>query len=64
MSTHKMKLIHVRRLYKAVGLSLDRGRRVLRDLEREGVIAPEVVASGREYISPQEAEQFEKAVRA
>ena len=64
MSTHEMKLIHVRRLYGVVGISLDRGRRVLRDLEREGVISPEVIPSGREYISPKEAEQFSKAVSA
>ena len=62
MSTQDLKVIHVRRLYSVVNVSLDRGRRVLRDLEREGLIAPEVTSTGREYISPREAEYFYKAV--
>ena len=63
MSTQEMKLIHVRRLYRQVGVSLERGRRVLRDLERNGAISPEVLPSGREYVSPDEAEVFHKAVQ-
>lgn len=64
MSIQNMKIIHVRTLYKAVGLTLDRGRRVLRDLERKGEIEPEVTETGREYISPNEAERLHKAVHA
>lgn len=64
MSTDELKVIHVRRLYNVVNISLDRGRRVLRDLERKGVIAPEVTPTGREYISPTEAAHFHKALHA
>ena len=62
MSIFDRKLIHVRRLYISEGVSLDRGRRVLRDLERRGAIDPEVVPSGREFISANEAETFHKAI--
>lgn len=64
MSIHEMKIIHVRRLYHVENVSLERGKRVLRDLERKGLIAPQVTPTAREYISPTEAETFHKALHA
>lgn len=64
MSISEMKVIHVRRLYSLANVSLDRGRRALRDLERTGQVMPEVTPTGREYISPVEAELLHKALLA
>ena len=63
MSIFDRKLIHVRRLYRAEAVSLERGKRVLRDLERRGLVSPEVIPSGREFVSPHEAEIFHQAVQ-
>ena len=38
------------------------GKRVLRGLEARGDITPEMTPSGREYLSPAEAERFSDAV--
>ena len=64
MSTSDMKIIHVRRLYHVESVSLERGKRVLRDLERKGVIRPLVTPNKREYITPDEAELLHQALHA
>ena len=64
MSTHDMKIIHVRRLYHVENVSLERGKRVLRDLERKGLVKPQVTPTAREYISPREAETLHEALYA
>ncbi len=64
MSINEMKVIHVRRLYCVANVSLDRGRRALRDLERKGQVTPEVTPTGREYITPAEAEVLHQALHA
>lgn len=64
MSIHDMKIIHVRRLYHVENISLERGKRVLRDLERKGVVRPLVTPTKREYITPAEAELLHQALHA
>ena len=58
MSIRDEKLIHDRRLYAKLSLSYQMGKRVLRGLEALGEVSPEMTPSGREYLSPTEAERF------
>ena len=62
MSIRDEKLIHDRRLYSKLSLSYQMGKRGLRELEARGDVTPEMTPSGREYLSPAEAERFSCAV--
>lgn len=62
MSIRDEKLIHDRKLYAKLSLSYQMGKRVLRGLEASGDVTPEMTPSGREFLSPVEAERFSRAV--
>lgn len=62
MKIWQKKLIHDRRLFVLEGVSREMGRRVLRELEQRGVVAPERSPSGRRYLSAEEAERFHEAL--
>lgn len=64
MSTFDQKLIHTRRLFREEQVSLEKGKRVMRDLERKGLVDPQITPSGWEFVSPNEALVFHEAVQA
>lgn len=63
MSIFDQKLIHVPRLFRKEDVSREKGIRAIRELQARGEIKPDVSPSGREYVSPTEADVFHRFLR-
>ena len=62
MSIFDEKLISTRRLYAVANISKEMGERVINELVVRGEIDPEVTPSRRSFVSPIEAERFQRAL--
>lgn len=62
MAIYNKKLLHDSRLYALEGVSMELGRRVMRELAQRGSVVPEHSASGRVSVSMSEAERFHNAL--
>ena len=63
MSIFDQKLIHVPHLFRKEDVSREKGMRAIRELEARGEIKPAITPSGREYVSPCEADVFHRFLR-
>ena len=63
MSIFDQKLIHLPRLFRREDVSREKGMRAIRELEARGKIKPDITPTGREYVSPHEADAFHRFLR-
>ena len=56
MDLYDVKIVQDTTLFGAYGVSVKCGRKVVKDLESEGLVAPLLTPTGRRILSPREAE--------
>ncbi len=56
MDISDVKIVQDTTLFGAYGVSVKCGRKVVKDLESEGLVSPLLTPTGRRILSPREAE--------
>ena len=56
MDLYDVKIVQDTTLFGAYGVSVKCGRKVVKDLESEGLVSPLLTPTGRRILSPREAE--------